>query len=96
MLTELVLRSAQEPMRQVQKARFHLQFARPEETAPTSRLLGEELAALLDVAGASGHQAGVVLSALDGFILRATTYGVESLPPAERISVSLARLMRAS
>lgn len=93
MLTELVFRSAQEPMRTVQTARYHLQFARPEETAAANRRLSEELAALLATAGIPAEEAELLSPVLDGFMLRAVTYGAESLPAYDEVAKCLKTLM---
>jgi len=92
-LTEFVYAAASAPMAQMQKARYYLQLALPEETAATRERIGNDLKQVMTAAGTPPQRADVVLATIDGLMIRAITYGTAALPCQAAIEESLRQLM---
>ncbi|MFC7403789.1 TetR/AcrR family transcriptional regulator [Georgenia alba] len=89
------VRAAVEPWTaEVVRARYHLQLVVPDTTLAGHRLLTAELRERMAAVGADPGNAEMILSALDGLLLRAVTYGGDLLPAEDRIAAWLASSMR--
>lgn len=93
--SQMIRESSKPPQADLVRARLYLHLEAPEAIEASNRTVTRHLADHLATVGADPHSVELLMSTIDGLLLRAVTSGSSHLPDHTAITAALLRAMRA-